>query len=70
MDFDDPTDHHDHNAEGVSGRLDKGDHKSSKNTNQHGLYIDLVKRVHELNERVEDIQIEQNAQRVSANLEI
>ncbi|KAF1796466.1 emp24/gp25L/p24 family/GOLD-domain-containing protein [Mucor lusitanicus] len=42
MDFDDPTDHHDHNAEGVS---------------------DLVKRVHELNERVEDIQIEQNAQR-------
>lgn len=27
--------------------------------------IDLVKRVHELNERVEDIQIEQNAQRVS-----
>ncbi|KAI8978902.1 emp24/gp25L/p24 family/GOLD-domain-containing protein [Pilobolus umbonatus] len=42
MDFDDPTDHHDHNSEGVS---------------------DLVKRVHELNERVEDIQIEQNAQR-------
>ncbi|CAO3651587.1 unnamed protein product [Mucor hiemalis] len=41
MDFDDPTDHHDHNNEGVS---------------------DLVKRVHELNERVEDIQIEQNAQ--------
>ncbi|KAI9365863.1 emp24/gp25L/p24 family/GOLD-domain-containing protein [Pilaira anomala] len=41
MDFDDPTDHHDHNAEGVS---------------------DLVKRVHELNERVEDIQIEQKAQ--------
>lgn len=27
--------------------------------------VDLVKRVHELNERVEDIQIEQNAQRVS-----
>jgi hypothetical protein len=25
----------------------------------------LVRRVHELNERVEDIQIEQNAQRVS-----
>lgn len=21
MDFDDPSDHHDHNAEGVSGRL-------------------------------------------------
>ncbi|OBZ85716.1 putative membrane protein C16E9.09c [Choanephora cucurbitarum] len=42
MDFDDPSDHHDHHAEGVS---------------------DLVKRVHELNERVEDIQIEQNAQR-------
>ncbi|GAA5815862.1 hypothetical protein MFLAVUS_009379 [Mucor flavus] len=41
MDFDDPTDHHDHNSEGVS---------------------DLVKRVHELNERVEDIQIEQSAQ--------
>ncbi|KAI7906551.1 emp24/gp25L/p24 family/GOLD-domain-containing protein [Cokeromyces recurvatus] len=44
MDFDDPTDHHDHSAEGVST---------------------LVRRVHELNERVEDIQIEQNAQRVS-----
>lgn len=29
------------------------------------FFIDLVKRVHELNERVEDIQIEQNAQRVS-----
>ncbi|KAG0745334.1 hypothetical protein G6F57_009277 [Rhizopus arrhizus] len=42
MDFDDPTDHHDHHAEGVS---------------------ELVQRVHELNERVEDIQIEQNAQR-------
>lgn len=27
--------------------------------------IELVQRVHELNERVEDIQIEQNAQRVS-----
>ena len=28
MDFDDPTDHHDHNAEGVSGRLNHwgGDH--------------------------------------------
>ncbi|KAI9480885.1 MAG: emp24/gp25L/p24 family/GOLD-domain-containing protein [Benjaminiella poitrasii] len=42
MDFDDPTDNHDHDFEGVSS---------------------LVRRVHELNERVEDIQIEQNAQR-------
>jgi hypothetical protein len=32
------------------------------------FFLDLVKRVHELNERVEDIQIEQNAQRVSGNL--
>lgn len=32
---------------------------------QHSMYIDLVRRVHDLNERVEDIQIEQNAQRVS-----
>ncbi|KAI8888718.1 hypothetical protein K501DRAFT_239840 [Backusella circina FSU 941] len=42
MDFDDPSDNHDHNSEAVP---------------------DLVRRVHELNERVEDIQIEQNAQR-------
>lgn len=34
------------------------------------IYIELVQRVHELNERVEDIQIEQNAQRVSLRLRI
>lgn len=34
------------------------------------IYIELVQRVHELNERVEDIQIEQNAQRVSLRVHV
>lgn len=32
MDFDDPTDHHDHNSEGVSGKIEiKKENRERKN---------------------------------------
>lgn len=64
MDFDDPSmDHHDH-KETLNGKLMI--FFGEKDTRGSCLsHIDLAMRIHELNQRVQDIRREQQSQRVS-----